>query len=265
MAFSVSERQARKAGRPLLLLAIHGFLSLMSDHAILTSEVHRELRVRTDHRADLGGRAMCCLTMPYEFRHVQNEYPILFRLSADRESFSALAMFGFENGENLFLEDGRWDARYRPLAIDVQPFLIGRPAAPGGARQVHIDMASPRISDEGIRVFEEDGSPTPYLDAIAEKLGALDAGYEASGDFFAMLRRYDLLEPLVLEIPLEDGSAHRLVGFHVINEERLQKLDAAILRELHADGHLMPIFMALASLSNIGALVARKNRRLRHG
>ncbi|WP_106640754.1 SapC family protein [Allosphingosinicella vermicomposti] len=237
----------------------------MSDHAILTSEDHRDLRVRPDRGADLGDGVMCCLTMPDEFRQVQNEYPILFRLSADRESFSALAMFGFENGENLFVEEGGWHARYRPLAMDVQPFLIGHPAAPGGARQVHVDMGSPRISSDGVRVFEEDGSPTPYLNAIAEKLGALDAGYQASADFFAALRRYDLLEPFLLEFPLVDGSVKSLVGFHVIDEEKVQALDAAILGELHADGHLMPIFMALASLSNIGALVARKNRRLRHG
>lgn len=238
----------------------------MSDHAILTSETHRDLRIRTDRGPELGDAVMCCITVPDEFRQVQNEYPILFRLNAERDSFTALAMFGFENGENLYLDDGRWDARYRPLAIDVQPFLIGHPQAETGARQVHVDMASPRIAkNDGVRVFEEDGRPTPYLDRIAEKLGALDAGYQASGDFFAALRRYALLEPLILEVPLEDGSTNRLIGFHVIDEARVQALDAAALGELHEAGHLMPIFMALASLSNIGRLVERKNRRLRHG
>jgi len=47
--------------------------------------------------------------------------------------------------------------------------------------------------------------------------------------------------------------------------QRLRALDPGALAELHAEGHLMPIFMALASLSNIGALVARKNRTLGHG
>lgn len=241
--------------------------SFMSAHAILTSEAHRDLRIRTDRGPELGDGVMCCLTMPREFRQVQNEYPILFRLNAERDIFTALAMFGFENGENLFVDDGRWDARYRPLAIDIQPFLIGHPEGGAGARQVHVDMTSPRIASEGgIRLFDEDGHPTPYLDAIAAKLGALDEAYQDSGQFFAALRRYNLLEPFVLDIPLEDGSENRLVGFHVIDEERVRALDTAALTDLHAGGHLMPVFMALASLSNIGALVARKNRRLgRHG
>jgi hypothetical protein len=51
----------------------------------------------------------------------------------------------------------------------------------------------------------------------------------------------------------------------VIDEDKLQALDAATLGELHAAGHLQPIFMALASLSNIGAMVVRKNRRNARG
>ncbi len=242
----------------------------MTQHAILTAENHRDLRVRTDRAPDLGDGVMCCMTVPAEFRQVQNEYPILFRLNHERDSFAAFAMFGFENGENLFLSDAGWDARYRPLAIDIQPFLIGMPADGAGQKQAHIDMASPRIANgdghgESMRVFDEHGRPTPFMETMAEKLGALDAGYQASADFFAALRKHDLLEPLSLDITLDDGATHRLVGFHVINEDRLYALDAAVLGELHDAGHLTPIFMAMASLSNIGALVARKNRRAAHG
>ena len=236
----------------------------MNDHAILTAEEHRDLRICTDRGAMFGDAVMCCLTVPDEFRQIQSEYPILFRLDHERDSFSALAIFGFENGENLFLDDGRWDARYRPLAIDIQPFLIG-----GGvghetdAAQVHIDLASPRIGGgEGVRVFDDDGCPTPYLETIAEQLGALDTGYRAQPDFFAALRRHDLLEPLSLDITLNDGSRNSLVGFHVIDEDRLRDLEPEALADLHNDGHLMPIFMAVASLGRIGVLVERKNRRI---
>lgn len=234
----------------------------MSDHQVLTAEAHRELRVRTERGPELGDAVMSALAVPAEFRQLQNEYVILFRLNAERDGFVALAMLGFEAGENLYLQDGRWDARYRPLSLDIQPFLIGRIAGNDDAKQVHLDMASPRIGGaEGVRLFDEDGRPTPYLDAVAERLGALDAGYQASADFFAALTRHELLEPLTLEITLDDGSTNRLVGYHVIDEARLQDLDADALGELHAADHLMPVFMALASLANLGALIARKNRR----
>lgn len=95
----------------------------MSDHVILTADDHRDLRIRTERTADTGDAVMTCITVPSEFRRVQTHYPILFQRDAERDSVSALAMFGFEPGENLFLTDAGWDARYRPLAIDSQPFL----------------------------------------------------------------------------------------------------------------------------------------------
>jgi hypothetical protein len=238
----------------------------MSAHAQLSADAHRDLRVRTERAAALGDAVMSCLVVPYEFRRLQNDYPILFQLNQERDSFAAVALFGFEAGENLFLSELGWEARALPLAMQIQPFLIGGAPDGEGDKKVHIDTASPRIGDgEGMRVFDAEGNATPYLEAIAERLDQLDIGYRASGDFHAALRRNALLEPLTLEITLDDGSTNRLVGFHIIDEERLQNLDATTLAELHADGYLMPIFMTLASLSNIGKLVDRKNRTLRHG
>ena len=238
----------------------------MSSHEILTAEAHRDLRIRTDRSAELGDGVMSCITFPNEFRRVQDEYPILFKRNAERDSFVALAMFGFEAGENLFLDGDRWDALYRPLAMDIQPFLIGGNADANGDRQVHVDVSSTRIgSGEGIRVFDEFGRPTPFLETIAEQLGELDEGYRSSDDFFAALRRHELLEPMSLEVTLNDGSTHRLVGFHVIDEERLASLDEAALGELQSSGHLMPIFMAVASVGKLTALIARKNEKVGRG
>jgi hypothetical protein len=239
----------------------------MTSHAALDPNAHRELRVRPDVGAAFGDGVMATLTVPNEFRSVQGHFPILFRREPGRDDFMALALFGFENGENLVLDGDRWDARYRPWSLAIQPFLIGRPADGEGPGQVQVDLDHPRIATggEGVRLFDEGGMATPYLEAIAERLGALDEGYRASGAFFAALRDYDLLEPFTLEVPLEDGSKHSLVGFHIVDEARLQALDADALARLHAAGHLMPIFMAIASLSQISALVERKNRRARHG
>lgn len=239
----------------------------MTQHAVLDKNAHRDLRVRTEAGAELGDNVMAALTVPAEFRQVQGHFPILFRRETGREDFTAMALFGFETGENLFLDGGRWDARYRPWSLAIQPFLVGRPANGDGPGQVHIDLAHPRIAEasEGVRLFDGDGMATPYLEAAAERLGALDEGYRASGAFFAALAEHELLEPFSLEVALDDGSKHSLVGFHIIDEARLRALDAVALGALHTAGHLMPMFMALASLSQLTELVARKNRRLSGG
>lgn len=238
----------------------------MSNHQIVNNAQHRDLRVLVGHSAELGDAVMACLTVPYEFRRVQAEFPIVFRRDLETGAFAAWALFGFEEGENLFLDGETWDATYKPLAQSIQPFLIGRAA--DGPGQVHIDMDHPRVTragDDGVRLFDDEGAPSPLLEAIAERLGDLDHGYQAAPGFFAALERYELLEPFTLEVPLEDGSRHSLVGFHIIDEARLQGLDASTLGELHAAGHLMPLFMALASLSNFSELVARRNRKVRGG
>ena len=240
----------------------------MSQHQLLDSLNHRDLRVRTDSAAELGDGVMACLLMPAEFRQAQAHFPILFRRDQASGAFSAVALFGFENGENLFLEEGHWDAGYKPLAQAVQPFLIGRSADGQAGGQVHIDMASPRVletGEDGEALFDAAGKPSPYLDLIAQRLGDLDAAYRASADFFAALVRHDLLEPFTIDVPLIDGSNKSLVGFHIVNEDRLQALDGDALADLHGAGHLMPLFMAVASVAQFSELVARKNRRIAHG
>ena len=74
-----------------------------------------------------------------------------------------------------------------------------------------------------------------------------------------------MLEPFSFEVSLANGAKNTHVGFHMINEDKLQQLDGDALGALHADGHLMPIFMAVASLSNLSELVERKNRREARG
>ena len=233
----------------------------MSRHQIVDNATHRDLRVLADHAAELGDGVMACLVVPDEFRMAQAEFPIVFRRDLETGKFSAWALFGFEEGENLFLTGDRWDARYKPLALAIQPFLIGRGA--GETAQVHIDMDHPRVSGagvRGVRLFDDLGQASPYLEDIAEKLGMLDAGYRGSEDFAAALERHDLLEPFTLEVPLADGTVHSLVGFHTIHEERLAALPGAALAELHDAGYLTPLYMALASISQFGELAARKNR-----
>jgi len=236
----------------------------MSAHHILDPREHRALRIRTEASADLGDAVMACLTVPSEFRRVQNDYPILFRKDLASGQFSALALFGFEQGENLFLQGGSWAARYRPLAQSVQPLLVGRSRDSDSPSQVHVDLAHPRVSTDGqgVRLFDDEGSATPMLERAITMLGELDEGYRAAEGFYAALQRHDLLEPFSLDVELNDGAKHRLVGYHLIDEATVMALSPGETGALHQEGHLMPMFMAMASLSNITGLVERKNRAL---
>ena len=235
----------------------------MSQHQILDPKTHADLRIRAEAGSELGDGISAALAVPAEFRRLACEFPLLFRREGASGGLTALALLGFEAGENLFLAGTRWDAVCRPLSIAVQPFLIGRAAGGEGPSQVHIDIGHPRIAadGEGIRVFDSDGAPSPFLEEAIEMLGMLDDGHRASGTFFAAIDRYELLEPFSMDVALDSGAAHRMVGYSIVNEEALAALEPGILAELHAAGHLAPLYFAVASLGNLGKLIRRKNRQ----
>lgn len=231
-------------------------------HVQVNPVEHRHLRVLGTPDPALGDQVMSCPALPIEFRRLQNEFPILFQRDVESGAFRAVALMGFEEGENLFFEEGRWIARYRPLVLAVQPFLVGRSRTPDEPSFIHINLDHPRVGDpEGTLLFDDAGQPTPYLQNVAAMLDHLDVGLHESAGFFEALERYQLLEPFAFDIMLDDGTEQRLLGYHLINEDRLRELEAGIIAELHREGYLMPMFMALASLSNMPALVDRKKRR----
>ena len=240
----------------------------MTNHVLLDNVAHKDLRIITTRSARYGDNIASTRIFPSEFRRVQAEYPIVFRENATEGHFDSVAMLGLEGGENLFLEDDRWNARYVPLTIERQPFLIGFQQQTEGGMPVeeavvHIDMDSPRISEsEGEAVFLEHGGVSPYLEHISSVLKAINEGGKYSEGFSDALVRYELLEPFTLEVELNNGSKNKLMGFHTIHEEKLNALDGDALASLHSNGYLEHIYMAMASIANFSVLIRKKNERL---
>jgi hypothetical protein len=229
----------------------------MPTSVLLNNIEHKNLRVITRRGVEFGDNQMLTPTFPSEFRDVQASYPIVFRKTTDGLGFESVALFGFQEGENLFLNDDRWDATYLPMLVERQPFQIG---INGDELMVHIDIDSPRVSDaEGQAMFKEHGGNTDFLEKTTSLLLAIHQGLQGSPLFLAALLEHELLESFVLDIELNDGSQNRLVGFYTINEDRLAALGVDAVAKLHQAGMLPFIYMVIASLSNFRALIDRKN------
>ncbi len=233
----------------------------MANPVLLNNIDHKNLHVIRAHCAEYGDAVMSALTFPGEFRDIQSCYPIVFRSSADAAGFEPLALFGFQEGENLFLSRAGWDASYIPLMVERQPFLIGRS---GEELLVHVDLASPRLSETlGEPVFLPHGGNTDYLEQVNSTLFTIHQGLQATLPFISALKEHQLLESFVLDIELDDGAQGRLAGFFTINEDRLAALDSEVIARLHRAGYLQAIYMVIASLSNLRLLIARKNAHAR--
>ena len=230
----------------------------MPNPVLLNNIDHAAMRVIPTRGAAYGDNVMSALTYPDEFRTLQAHYPIVFQQNGEG-GYHALALFGFQQGENLFLDGEHWDAPEIPLSVQRQPFMIG---ADGEELMVHVDLDSPRLSrEQGEPLFLPQGGNTDYTERMASTLRAIHLGLQGARGFIGALLEHNLLESFVLDITLDDGSDNRLAGFHTIHEERLAALDGAALERLHRAGHLQAIYMVLASLSQFRTLIDRKNAR----
>jgi len=231
--------------------------------ALVKKEDHKDILINTDRSAELGDNVQLAMTFPTEFRSIQSTYPIVFREDGE-DGFIPVALLGFEQNENLFLSETGWDASYIPAMIRKEPFLIGTQGDDDDpSRVLSIDMDSPRVNTEkGEALFGVLGEMTEFLESQANMLEVIFKGHQQNKLFVNALLEQDLLESVTLDITLKDRSRNSLLGFHTINEEKVQDLSAETLHLFSRNDMLMPLFMVLASMGNIQRLIDVKNARL---
>jgi hypothetical protein len=236
----------------------------MTNRVLLNNVDHGDLRVVTGQGAAFGDNLNQVLIFPTEFEAVQREYPIFFRKDADG-AFQAVALLGLDRDENLFLDDavhgGGWNARYVPAIQQRGPFSIAVRES-DGEPMIHVDLDHPRVrAGEGEPVFLPAGGNSPYLQHVARLLGLIYDGLEIGKAMFAAFQAHDLIEPVDVEIKLDDHVQYDLPDLYAVSQERFASLDGAALEALHRAGFLAAAQWVLSSLGNVATLVELKNRK----
>jgi len=222
----------------------------------LNSETHRSLKVDARASATYGDNQRFVEVMVSEFPHLVVHYPILFSKDPRTGQFYCGAMLGFDEGENVFLEE--WTERefYRPLSLQRMPFYAHGP-------DLAIDLDHPRVGvEEGKTLFTTSGQPTRYLESIMYAFQSLKSGMEVTQLFIARLLELKLIEPIDIEAEFDDGSTRKCVGLYTINQETLSKLPDAIVVELFRRDFLRLIYLVIASLKQFPVLARKKNTRI---
>ena len=233
---------------------------------MLENVTHKDLRVRTGYSAEFGDDINLALVFPTEFGFIQREYPILFRKDANGD-YESVALLGLDKGENLFLNESGWNARYVPAVQQRGPFLIGlHPEKSDGSvnrgPMVHVNLDNPRVSEsEGEPVFLSHGGNSPYLEHVSRILQIIFDGAEVSKPMFAAFEQAGLIEAMEVNIKLDESTEYKLPDFFTINQDRLDALDGAVLERLNGQGHLQSAMFVANSLGNIEWLVELKNRK----
>lgn len=240
----------------------------MTNHVLLNNVSHQDLRVATGFSAEYGDNVSSALVFPTEFVELQKEYPILFRQSSGTQKYQATVLLGLSQGENLFLNPNAksgWDARYIPAAIAKGPFLIGfQSQDPSQTKTavVHIDLDHPKVGQQnGYPLFLEHGGNSPYLEHVARVLDMIHQGVAVQELMFNMFSEMDLIEPVNIEIDLNNGEKYQLLGNYTINQEKLAALSGDQLEKLNKPGFLPLAYAVITSMTNIRKLTEIKNSR----
>lgn len=236
----------------------------------LDHEAHRHVRIDMALVEAAGATLNMVPVVLTEFSKLVVQYPIAFTKDKDTGRFVCVALFGLHDHENLFVDDGRWNAIYVPLQVARQPFFLGNASEKEGEEAEYVvclDVEHDSIqADGGENIFDADGNEAPYLYSVKQGLAELLNGETPTQQFIETLARLKLLFPMQLEITFENGEATDVAGLYTIDEARLAALTGEEIAELHAQGYLGPIYTMLASLGHIYSLVDRRNKRNeRHG
>ena len=240
----------------------------MRNHALLDNVTHKDLKILPGYRKGQEFDISTARVFPVEFSELQMEYPIVLTRNKESGHFEPVALLGLSNNENLFLDTHGWDARYIPLVIERQPFLIGfqeitESGIPQRQPVVHVDLDHSKVSmTEGEPVFLQHGGESPLLERVSSVLMTIHQGNEVNQVFSKLLVGLDLVESSTMEFTLANGEKHTLTGLHIINEDRLRELNGDALEALHQKGLLQSIYMMLASMPNFRKLIDRKNALL---
>ena len=223
----------------------------------LNREVHSKLRVGKSPKGyAFAAKSHSVILAPVEFFEACKEYPIIFSTAADG-SVTPIALLGFREGENLFVDvEGEWDARYIPAYVRRYPFILSESGSDD--LTVCLDQTYDGLgAADGEAIFTPEGAYSDYMKQTMEFLRNFHVQFQNGAPFGEKLKELDLLKPMDALIELNDGRKFALNGFSVVDEQKMQGLSDEELGSLLRPGYLALIYAHLLSLSTMSALVDR--------
>jgi len=225
----------------------------------LNKDTYSTLKVDGRASAAYGDSRRFVQVIVKEFPHLAVHYPILFSKDPHTGQFFCGAMLGFDEGENLFLEDWQQREFYRPLYLQRGPFFANGP-------ELAIDLDDPRVGVEsGKALFTEQGTPSRYLQSIMWAFQDLKPGTEMTRLFIDRLLELKLIEPVDVEVEFDDGTIRRCIGLYTIDQDVLSRLPDPVVVELFRRGYMRLIHYMIVSLKQVAVMARKRNARLLKG
>ena len=226
----------------------------------LNSRDHGKWRARTVDKAEWLGQQHAIPLTVEEFPHAQRDYPIVFSAG---DNPVPLALMGLNEGINVFFEDDgtpRGDA-YIPAYLRRYPFLLARLNPDAQEMSLCFDPSANIIGEfkEGPELFDGD-QPSEHTKGVLDFCEKFEEAGARTQAFVEELKSEGLLMDGEVAIQQNDKPDTPYVyrGFQMVNQEKLQQLDAEKLKSWNDRGLLPLIYAHLLSLDLMRVIFAKQ-------
>jgi len=232
----------------------------------LNRTAHKDLRLKPVPHAKFAMNVHSVPLTGVEFPLAARDLVVVFGGNSVEDA-GPIALLGLRQNENLLTNaEGQWEPNiYIPAFVRRYPFVLAEKpeGAEGDDFTVFLDEQYEGFNtEEGERLFKEDGSDSELLKNAVGFLGDFQQNVARTHAFMALLRKYELLEARNIQLQKQgkdgqQGNGINLNGLFVVNEEKLRGLDEKAAKELLAAGAIGWIYAHLLSLANIDRLTRR--------
>jgi hypothetical protein len=227
---------------------------------LLNHEAHGSLGLRRPERPfDFARKSRALPVTLSEIASAQKHFPIVF---SDLDNPVPLAVVGTLDDVNLFVdEQGEWEREtYIPAYVRCYPFALA--ARSNDEFAVVIDRAAEAISDNPEQpFFGDDKKVTPETQALIDFCGRYDAETRRTAQFAQRLKELGLLAGQQVSRKAQDGKDVPVANYVAVDSEKLNDLDAAVVKDLFDQGFLAGVFAHLFSLENWNVMIERTSAR----
>lgn len=238
----------------------------MENLVALEQSAHQHIKIDTQKAQSHAKNLNMIPVVMAELSQIAVQQPIVFAKNSETGEFTLNALLGFEQHENLFYQQSQWQGVYLPLQLQRQPFFVGDTHSQQTQYPVCINLNSPAVVDNSAQsennlepIYTQSAEESGYFKQIKQCLGHLLQGEIDNKKLIDALLKYELLQPLSLEVTFENNKKTKLNGLYTINQEKLSQLNSDQITLLHQSALLPAIYTVVTSLGQIYPLIERKN------
>jgi len=237
----------------------------MSTLVELSNTVHKDLKLRESCLAEFAASQQLMRLRVPEVGKAATNFPLFFSRNQQDGSWVLSALGSFEPMQNVFVEQGRWNAIYQPVSLQTYPFYLMQSPKLENSYTIGILETSEAFSkDSGEAIFDSAGRASMHL---SKAKNLLEASIKQDIDTYRFMKETEslgLIKPIDLQLVFEDENTQNIAGLCTIDEDKLQSLTAEKMSALNDSGYLIAIHAMLLSIYQLNLLLRKHNERNTH-